>query len=62
MKNTGMFQGAEREGGGISNFLLWQAAYAEFVFTDTLWPDYTPEEFKSNVEEFYKRTRRFGNA
>ena len=44
----------------LSNFLLWQCAYAEFVFTDTLWPDYNEEEFKNNIEEFYKRTRRFG--
>ena len=46
----------------LSNFLMWHSAYSELFFTDTLWPDYTPEEFKSNVEEFYKRTRRFGNA
>ncbi|WP_407436548.1 polyprenyl diphosphate synthase [Treponema sp.] len=46
----------------LSNFLMWHSAYSELFFTDTLWPDYTSEEFKSNVEEFYKRTRRFGNA
>lgn len=44
----------------LSNFLLWQAAYAEFVFTDTLWPDYIEEEFFSDIEEFQKRSRRFG--
>ena len=44
----------------LSNFLLWQAAYAEFVFTDTLWPDYNEEEFFSDIEEFQKRSRRFG--
>ena len=46
----------------LSNFLMWHSAYSELLFTDTLWPDYTPQEFKSNIEEFYKRTRRFGNA
>ncbi|MBR5934506.1 MAG: di-trans,poly-cis-decaprenylcistransferase [Treponema sp.] len=46
----------------LSNFLMWHSAYAEFLFTDTLWPDYTPEEFKENINEFYRRTRRFGNA
>ena len=44
----------------LSNFLLWQAAYAEFVFTDTLWPDYNEEEFYRDIEEFQKRSRRFG--
>ncbi|MCR5610230.1 MAG: isoprenyl transferase [Clostridiales bacterium] len=46
----------------LSNFLLWQAAYAEFVFTDTLWPDYKPENLRANIIEFMKRTRRFGKV
>ena len=44
----------------LSNFLLWQAAYAEFYFTDTLWPDFGPEGVEAAIKEFYKRTRRFG--
>ena len=44
----------------LSNFLLWQAAYAEFWFTDTPWPEFTPEEFIDALIDFGKRTRRFG--
>lgn len=44
----------------LSNFLLWQAAYSEFMFTDTLWPDFTPEEFEKMITEFTHRDRRFG--
>jgi undecaprenyl diphosphate synthase len=44
----------------ISNFLLWQSAYAEYVFTDTLWPDFGPEELRSAIEEYARRRRRFG--
>ena len=44
----------------LSNFLLWHSAYAELVFSDTLWPDYTEEEFLGAIREFQKRTRRFG--
>ena len=44
----------------LSNFLLWQAAYSEFAFTDTYWPDFTPEEFEKMVTEFTHRDRRFG--
>ena len=44
----------------VSNFLLWQSAYAEFVFTDTLWPDFGPEEFRAAVEDYASRRRRFG--
>ncbi len=44
----------------LSNFMLWQAAYAELWFTDTLWPDFTPEEFTAALEEFAGRERRFG--
>ena len=44
----------------ISNFLLWQSAYAEYVFTDTLWPDFGPQEFRAAIEEYARRRRRFG--
>lgn len=44
----------------ISNFLLWQCSYAELVFTDELWPDYSEEVFYANLEEYLKRTRKFG--
>jgi undecaprenyl diphosphate synthase len=44
----------------VSNFLLWQSAYAEFVFTETLWPDFGPQEFRAAVEEYASRRRRFG--
>ena len=44
----------------LSNFLLWQSAYSEFVFTDVLWPDFTPEEFKKTIEVYQNRDRRFG--
>lgn len=44
----------------LSNFLLWQTAYAEFIFSDTLWPDYSVEEFKKDILEFESRNRRFG--
>lgn len=44
----------------LSNFLLWHVAYAEQVYTDTLWPDYTEEEFLQNLQAFTKRNRRFG--
>ena len=44
----------------ISNFLLWQSAYAEYVFTDTLWPDFGPEELRTAIEEYVRRRRRFG--
>lgn len=46
----------------LSNFLLWQTAYAEFVFSDTLWPDYTVEEFNKDILEFENRNRRFGGV
>jgi len=45
----------------ISNFLLWQAAYAEFVFTDVLWPDFDIDDLNSAIAEFKSRERRFGN-
>ena len=44
----------------ISNFLLWQSAYAEYVFTDTLWPDFGPDELRTAIEEYARRRRRFG--
>lgn len=44
----------------ISNFLLWQLAYAEFYFTDTLWPDFRKNEFYQAILAFQKRERRFG--
>lgn len=44
----------------ISNFLLWQAAYAEFVFSDVLWPDFGKTEFLQALEEYSRRHRRFG--
>jgi len=44
----------------ISNFLLWQLAYAEFIFTDTYWPDFTPNELKRCIRDFNRRNRRFG--
>ncbi|WP_374188948.1 polyprenyl diphosphate synthase [Thalassotalea euphylliae] len=46
----------------ISNFLLWQAAYAEFYFTDTLWPDFNENEFNKAVDTFCQRERRFGQT
>jgi len=44
----------------ISNFLLWQAAYAEFMFTDVLWPDFGKAEFLHALDEYARRNRRFG--
>jgi undecaprenyl diphosphate synthase len=44
----------------LSNFLIWQSAYAEFYFTDILWPDFGREEFISALTEFQNRERRFG--
>ena len=44
----------------LSNFLLWHIPYAEQIYIDTLWPDYTVEEFYANIEEFEHRNRRFG--
>jgi undecaprenyl diphosphate synthase len=43
-----------------SNFLLWQSAYAEYVFTETLWPDFGPSEFRAAIEDYAGRRRRFG--
>lgn len=46
----------------ISNFLLWQAAYAEFYFTDVLWPDFNESEFAKAIDVFDQRERRFGKT
>ncbi|NLC79304.1 MAG: isoprenyl transferase [Ruminococcaceae bacterium] len=46
----------------ISNFLLWQCAYSEFVYMDTLWPDFTPKDLDRAIAEFSKRKRRFGGV
>ena len=46
----------------ISNFLLWQAAYAEFYFTDKLWPELTPDDVDEIVVNFANRSRRFGGV
>lgn len=45
----------------ISNFLLWQAAYAEFIFSDVLWPDFSIADLQAALDEFSRRERRFGN-
>ena len=44
----------------LSNFLLWEASYSEFVFSDVLWPDFTPEEYEKCIAEYQSRDRRFG--
>lgn len=49
--------GGERR---LSDFLLWEVAYAELVFSDLMWPDFGPAELKGAVEEFHRRQRRFG--
>ena len=46
----------------LSNFLLWESAYSEFVFQDVLWPDYGSEHLGAAIDEFYKRERRYGGA
>jgi undecaprenyl diphosphate synthase len=46
----------------ISNFLLWQAAYAELYFADTLWPDFDGAELDKGLAWFAQRTRRFGKT
>jgi undecaprenyl diphosphate synthase len=44
----------------LSNFLLWQCAYAEMIFTDVLWPDFTPAHLNDALKEFARRERRYG--
>jgi undecaprenyl diphosphate synthase len=46
----------------LSNFLLWQSAYSEFLFTSTLWPDFTKEEFLEALYQYQMRDRRFGKV
>ena len=46
----------------VSNFLLWQSAYAEFVFMDVCWPDFTPKNLYFAIEEYSKRDRRYGQV
>ena len=46
----------------ISNFMLWQAAYTEFIIRDILWPDFTTNDLDLALEEFAKRNRRFGGV
>ena len=46
----------------ISNYLLWQAAYTEFLFTDTLWPDFRKPQFREALKNFAKRDRRYGKV
>ena len=46
----------------ISNYLLWQSAYSEFLFTDTLWPDFRKEEFRNALDSYAKRDRRYGKV
>jgi undecaprenyl diphosphate synthase len=44
----------------LSNFLMWQSAYSELYFTDTLWPDFDEDEFTKAIEAYISRNRRFG--
>jgi undecaprenyl diphosphate synthase len=46
----------------LSNFLMWQSAYSEFYFTDTLWPDMSSKDIDLAVKEFYNRQRRYGKV
>ena len=46
----------------LSNFLLWESAYSEFVFMDVLWPDFTESYLEKALEEYSKRNRRFGGV
>ena len=46
----------------ISNFLIWQSAYAEFYFTDVLWPDFSPKDLDKALEDYASRGRRFGGV
>jgi len=46
----------------ISNFLLWQCAYSEFVFMNVLWPDFGPEDLDRAISEYHRRNRRFGGV
>ena len=46
----------------ISNYLLWQLAYSEFYFTDTLWPDFSKDELETIINKYKKRERRYGKS
>src|SRR5690606_32946411 len=46
----------------LSNFMLWQSPYAEFVFDETLWPDFTRRDLWKAIQEYHARDRRFGSA
>ena len=46
----------------VSNFLLWQLAYTEFYFTDTLWPDFDAKAFQLAIQSYQQRERRFGRT
>ena len=46
----------------LSNFMIWQSAYAEFYYTDVLWPDFTPNELDKALNDFAQRNRRFGGV
>jgi undecaprenyl diphosphate synthase len=46
----------------LSNFLLWQSAYTEFVFLDAFWPDFGREQLQGAIDEFRRRNRRFGGV
>ena len=46
----------------LSNYLLWQGAYSEFLFVDTLWPDFRKEEYRTALESYAKRDRRYGKV
>jgi len=46
----------------VSNFLLWQSAYTEFIFTETLWPDFKAENLSAAIQDYSKRDRRFGKV
>ncbi|NLZ51002.1 MAG: undecaprenyl diphosphate synthase family protein, partial [Rikenellaceae bacterium] len=46
----------------LSNYLLWQAAYSEFIFSPILWPDFRKESFREALEEYASRDRRFGKV
>ena len=46
----------------LSNFLLWQLSYSEFFFTETLWPDFTPDELEDIIDQYVNRNRRFGGV
>ena len=46
----------------LSNYLLWQGAYSEFLFVDTLWPDFRKDQFRAALDEYAKRDRRYGKV